>query len=224
MEILHNRDQLLTALENQFLTDLIPNEIRQYAMLVQYSPGETLIRQGSIPVNLYCLIHGRCSVHTYLSNGKRMVLSSLNAPCLIGEIELLEMCDTTFSVKVLEKSILLAFPLSLCRSTLINDNRFLRKLCILIADKEKRNARRLMISGGFPLEYRLAEFILNNCEEDDLKLKKIEIAETLGVSYRHLEKVMSDFVSGGYLRKEKLIYSLEDRPKLESLAAHLSID
>ena len=92
----------------------------------------------------------------------------------------------------------------------------------IIADKERSNSKKLMHAGGFPLENRLADFILRNSNGRIFTIKKVEIAETLGVSYRHLEKVMSDFVNTGYLKKERLVYHIEKRDALLKLAEKLS--
>ena len=65
----------------------------------------------------------------------------------------------------------------------------------MIARKEGNNARRLIYSSGFPLDIRLADFILNNSEGKIFRIKKVEIAEILGASYRHIETLMADFVN-----------------------------
>ena len=56
-----------------------------------------------------------------------------------------------------------------------------------------------------------------------ITLKKTIIAESLGVSYRHLEKVMNDFVLEGILKKERLVYTIIDKKALLDKAAVLDI-
>ena len=143
-----------------------------------------------------------------------MILSSPEAPCLLGEMEIFDMSPTNFSVEALEYSTVIALPLREVRDILLESNRFLRKLCLIIADKERSNSKKLMHAGGFPLENRLADSILRNSNGRIFTIKKVEIAETLSVSYRHLEKVMSDFVNAGYLKKERLVYHIERRDAL----------
>ena len=208
-------------MKNRGFNELIPQAVQPFCSVVRYEAGETIVEQGEEPVNLFYMVQGRCSIHTYLSNGKKIILNNASAPCLIGEIELLELGNASFSVIALEKSVLIVMPLSLCRETLINDNNFLRKLCALISRKETANARKLIHVSGFPLENRLADFILNNSEGNCFRIKKVEVAESLGVSYRHLEKVMSDFVEKKYLRKEKLEYHIINRKEIISLADRL---
>ena len=223
MEKTKDRNALNREYETEFLKDLIPDEARPYGKLRKYSSGELLIEQGEEPENLFCLVRGRCCIHMYLSNGRKMILSSPEAPCLLGEMEIFDMSPTNFSVEALEDSTVIALPLKDVRDILLENNRFLRQLCLIIADKERSNSKKLMHAGGFPLENRLAGFILANSSGIVFRIKKVEIAETLGVSYRHLEKVMSDFVAAGYLRKEKLTYYIEDADALIGLADKLRV-
>jgi CRP-like cAMP-binding protein len=111
----------------------------------------------------------------------------------------------------------------LARSELLEDAPFLLRLCETLADKERENAIRLSQVSGFPLAHRLAGFLLSNQQNGRVALKKTVIAESLGVSYRHLEKVMGDFVREGILDKNGRIYEIRGRERLEELAASLRI-
>lgn len=79
----------------------------------------------------------------------------------------------------------------------------------------------LVRSFAYPFENSLAKFILDHCQEDYFLIKKVEIAESLGVSYRHVETVMSNFVEKKYLCKQKLIYTITDKEALLHLAKEL---
>lgn len=211
---------------NDYLNDkgfreLFPEAVLSYAYVTKKETGESFVYQGEKIHNLYYLLKGRCSVHTFLSNGKKMILSNVSAPALIGEIELLDLDNASFSVKTLEECTMIVCPLAQCRDILLNDNKFLRKLCSMIARKEGNNARRLIYSSGFPLDIRLADFILNNSEGKVFRIKKVEIAEILGASYRHIETLMSDFVKKGLLKKEKLTYYINNERILRQMADQL---
>ena len=56
-----------------------------------------------------------------------------------------------------------------------------------------------------------------------VNIRKTIIAESLGVSYRHLEKVMSDMVEEGLLDKEGKKYKIVKRKEMEKLAEALHI-
>ena len=209
-------------LNNKSFSDLFPKQVLSYAYVCECEAGENLVRQGQQIYDLYYLVEGRCSIHTFLSNGKKMTLSNVNAPALIGEIELLDLRNATFSVRTLEDSVLIVCPLNPCRDILLSDNRFLRKLCASIIRKEEYSAFKAIHSSGFPLKIRIADFILDNREGNLFRMKKVQIADLLGASYRHVETIMSALVNEGYLGKEKLIYRIIDEKRLAELAEPIS--
>ena len=190
--------------------------------LFSCAEGETFIRQGDPPDYLFFLAEGKCRVTAVSESGKLSVVNTLEAPCLVGEIELIT-GDRSFSVEAMEPCLLLALPVELARSELLEDAPFLLRLCETLADKERENAIRFSQLSGFPLTHRLAGFLLSNQQNGRVALKKTVIAESLGVSYRHLEKVMGDFVREGILDKNGRTYEIRGRERLEELAASLRI-
>lgn len=201
------------------LRELFPEKIIEAMELCSFKADETIISQDEHLDYLYYVLEGRVLVHTYLANGKNIILSSSSAPLLLGEIELLDGISATMSVKAV--SDLLAFRLELVgnKQMLLDDNRFLRKLCSLLAAKEASSARRLIYSSGFALKNRLAGFILRNSVNGTFGIRKVEAAGTLGVSYRHLSLMMARFVKEGLLTKNRLKYRIADEKGLRKLAS-----
>lgn len=202
--------------------DYFSKELWAYTQLVEYKAGEYVLEQEAASQFLYLMVEGRCSVRVLLANGKMVILRTLKAPSLIGEIELVEELPS-FSVQALERCRMLAIPLDVCRSRLLGDPYFLRRVCSDLVKKERIEALKLIHSFGYPLENRLAHFILENRQENLFLIKKVHIAESLGVSYRHVEKVMNDFVVKGYLAKHRLVYEITDERRLLALSKDLEI-
>ncbi len=180
------------------------------------------MRQGDEATVLYFLVEGRCRAMSVNQDGKVFVLNIINAPSLVGEIELITE-DDSFSVETIDRSLLIALPFETCREKLLKDSTFLLRLCELLTEKEREHALKLAQVSSFPLENRLASFILDNSFHDRLSLRKTVIAESLGVSYRHLEKVMKDLVEDGILAKERFVYTIIDRHRLIEKASVLDL-
>ena len=70
---------------------------------------------------------------------------------------------------------------------------------------------------------RLARFILDNSDGKTLSIRKVTIAESLGISYRHLEKLMNDLCTQKILEKIKLRYKIIDIKRLEELSSKLDV-
>lgn len=203
-------------------TEYFSDYIRSYAKIVEFEAGEYVFLQDERPKCLYLMLQGRCSVRMHLANGKCIILHTMDAPCLIGEMELIREVPS-FTVQTLEKCRMLSMSLRECRTYLLNDARFLKRLCYDLIGKERMNAASLIHAFGYPLENRLAKFILDNRQGNQFLIKKVHIAESLGVSYRHMGKVMRDFVNEGYLLKNKLVYTILNEKALIALAKELEL-
>lgn len=218
-----NDNKLLETITNKpdFLSFFSKDKYSDF-IFFKCDSSETILRQSEKSDYLFYLYSGKCKVIAYTENGKAIIINNLTAPCLIGEIELINK-DNPFTVETIEESILLALPLNKYRDTLLHDSNFLFHLCSSLAQKERKTVIAYTHSVSYPLENRLAHFILDYAQEDVFKIKKVVIAESLGVSYRHLETVMSNLVKQGILRKEKLTYYIKDRDRLSTLAKAMEL-
>ena len=223
MRIIENSALLGRYLDAEPYINYFREYLHPYTRIFEYEPGEIVLEQDAPPTYLFLMVFGRCCVRVLLANGKSVILQTLRAPCLIGEMELLRKVPS-FTVQALERSRMLAIPLNPCGSYLLEDAYFLRHLCADLICKERVEAYTLLHSFAYPTENRLAKFILDNRQGNDFYIKKVLVAESLGVSYRHIEKVMSDFVDRHYLSKQKLVYTIQNERALTDLAQELSAD
>ncbi len=222
MEKIYDQNTISRYLNTKGYRNYFSEEFDQDAFIIRTGPNETLINQGDEAVNLYYLIEGKCRVKTINQEGKSFILNTIIAPALVGEIELITE-DVSFSVETIDRCILIVLPFASCREKLLNDHRFLLRLCELLTEKEREHALKLVQYTSYPLENRLSAFILENTLNDKLSIKKTVIAESLGVSYRHLETLMKDFTEKEILRKDRLVYTIIDKEELMKKAEVLDI-
>ena len=220
MKIIHDQALLQKLITSQPYTSYFGKQYHAETRILEYQAGETIVHQEQPSAYLHLMISGRCSVSTDLSNGKTVILHALTAPALIGEMEILRDVSA-YHVCALEKCRMLSIPVASCKALLVNDVFFLRAVCSDIIGKERREALKLIHSFSYPLEIRLAQFILDNRQGNLFLIKKVHIAESLGVSYRHIESVMNRFVVRGILSKSGLVYTIVDKKALEDLAIQL---
>ncbi len=222
MRILTNKEMLKRYTEDPSYRELFPREVDKYCSIVIFDSEETVIRQGEEALYLYYMLKGRCKISAYMENGKEVIIKKAVAPSLLGEIELFHK-DLSLSVETLDPCTMLRFPLEDCKDILLNDRQFLLQNCIRLAIKERDTAFQLSRSISFPLQNRLADFILDNSYADIMNIPKTVIAQSLGVSYRHLEKVMNDLVEDSVLHKNGKKYRIINRKRLEELSEVLRI-
>src|SRR5690606_39201261 len=98
---------------------------------------------------------------------------------------------------------------------------FLRELTKFLSRKATFMAAKYSQSLAFPLENRLADFIIETSDDGVYKEKHITVCDFLGVSYRHLLHVLTQFCEKGYLQKEGRDYQIKQYQALYELAAVL---
>lgn len=99
-------------------------------------------------------------------------------------------------------------------------------ICKSLGNKLHRSSHNSSINLLYPLESRLAGYILKTSEETDkinFEGNLTEIAELLATSYRHLLRVLDKFCEMKYLRKNRGIYEVMDYEKLKKLSAEVYI-
>lgn len=184
--------------------------------------GEDILREGAPSDEmLYYMVEGRAKLRLSLPNGKAALLDFPKAPCFLGEMELLGVRGETLGVRALERCWLLALPVRECRERLLSDCAFLVYLCRYLGEKERRKTVALSRAQGYPLANRLAEFVLSASSGGQYRERNTDASEYLGVSYRHLQQVLGDFVRAGYLAREGRGYRVADEAALRALAREM---
>lgn len=126
------------------------------------------------------------------------------------------------------KSLLLSFcyPLNIVREKLLKDAKFLRYVCDSLGRKLQSSSNNNSINLLYPLENRLASYILAAKEEIIVDNKKAyifnekltELAELLGTSYRHLLRTINALINKGVISKENGYYKILDKKLLKTLS------
>lgn len=184
----------------------------------QFERGEWINNEGSFPQYLYYLVEGKAKVYFTQGNGKVALINFAQPGAFIGEIELLSNDYYSKGVQTMSTTTCLALPLSKCKELLLTDVVFLRYLCTFLGNKTSHITTKFTQSLAYPLENRLAEFILLSADGDVYKEKHTEVCDYLGVSYRHLLHVLSQFCEMGLLKKEGRSYIIVDPIALKNRA------
>ncbi len=89
MTVIHEDGLLDTAGHAFLLPEYFSFDIRPYTSVVRFDSAEHILHEGEIPAFLYYLVDGRAKLFLSHENGRVSLINFLNAPCLIGEMELL---------------------------------------------------------------------------------------------------------------------------------------
>lgn len=205
-------------LEQHSISHLFSFPIEEFVEVREYKRDEWIIREGMRPDYLYYVIEGKAKIFVTYQNGKVSLINFINAHDYIGEMELLHEVYYTKGIQASTKTICFAIPLHHYRTSLLEDTTFLRELTKFLSVKATKMAEKYSQSLSFPLENRLADFILQTADGEVYKEKHVAVCDFLGVSYRHLLHVLVQFCDKGYLQKEGRQYRIRQTDELHRLA------
>ena len=217
MNILKN-EKRNDYLQQYSITHLFSFPIEDYIQVHEYKSGEWIIQEGTPPEYLFYVLEGKAKIYMTHQNGKVSLLDFINEFEYIGEMELLHEVYYSKGIQTSMKTICFAIPFHSCRKLMLEDAKFLRHLSIFLSNKATYMATKYSQSLAFPLENRLADFILQTADSNLYKEKHVTVCDFLGVSYRHLLHVLSQFCDKKLLKKEGHAYQIIDKAALTELA------
>ncbi len=216
MQILKNHP----SLQHNPLSHLFSFPIHEVIQLHQFERGEWIVREGTPPNYLFYVLEGTAKIYMTHQNGKISLLNFIMPFEFIGEMELLQASFYSKGVQTSTKVTCLAIPYT-CRDQILEDPLFLRHLCLFLSEKTAKMTIKYSTSLAFPLENRLAEFILQTADGDIYKEKHVTVCDYLGVSYRHLLHVLAQFCEQQILKKDGRYYRILNEEALQKLAGVL---
>lgn len=210
------------------LDSLFTKNMREHMTLYMFNKNDYICKEEEYLDNIFFLVEGKAKVSKHLENGKSLLISFYNPFTIIGDVEFIRNNTTDCSVQAIKATYCIGMNFDIVRSELIKDCKFLIKICDYLSGKLTNGSNNSSINLLYPLENRLASYIIAFSNIDNLNNKKFifeenysEIAELLGTSYRHLNRTLSKFCSDKILKRHKKEFLIEDLDKLLYLAGDL---
>lgn len=204
--------------EHFVIKDIFSFDICSDIEVHSFDAGEDILMENERPFWLYYLVKGRAKLYLTHDNGRITLINFLAAPCFIGEMELLDENKRSDGVKAITECVCFAIPVRQYKDKLLQDTKFLRYLCCFLSEKAIGNTANYSRNQAFPLRNRLASFILETSVNGIYREQHTEVAEYLGVTYRHLLYVISEFVQNGLLVKTNSGYLITDIKALRNIS------
>ena len=194
-------------------------DIRPYIQLYYFKKGTALYRENGTVDCLYFVMSGQVSVSLTQKNGRTSTVELVPGQGVLGELELVGAQCGPQEACAMTDVWCLGFPLKQCREKLLGDALFLKHLCQLMGHKLIANRDVFTACQAYPLKNRLAAYLLLVIPKGaPLSQPLTGVARYLGVTYRHLLRVMGDLQKQGLLQKQADGYRISDRPALQKLA------
>lgn len=221
-------DKITYYTEKYSLNDMFTDNMRMYMKLWKFNKGEHICRSYENITKLYFLVSGRAKVYTILSNGKQLLLNFNNPLELIGDLECINLNKFHCNIQAIQETHCISIDLDIIKEYLMDDGKFLRYIISSLGKKLIQNTNHNSINLLYPLENRLASYILATSVNDEGEETEIihdcnltEISELLGTSYRHLLRTLNKFIEKGAIEKKNANYEIAKRDILKGLAGDL---
>ena len=111
MEKIYNAQLKELYINKYKLNDIFTDDMSGYMELVSFKKGEYICNENEKMEYLFFLVKGKGKVYVILKNGKSLLLSFCYPLTVIGDIEIVNNCDTSSNIQALEDSYCIALPL-----------------------------------------------------------------------------------------------------------------
>ncbi|MEG0254607.1 MAG: cyclic nucleotide-binding domain-containing protein [Vagococcus sp.] len=183
-------------------------EILNHSHILTFDNGEFITKEGGHLNHLYFIIKGRAKVVATQDNGKRIILQFLAVDDLIGDLTVIQAEDEIKDVIAMGKTICLGIPIKIVEEMLITNNDFLFYLSHYIGTKLLLRMDHFKEQQTQEVKVRLAKLLIEIAVNDEYHEKHTEIAEYLGVSYRHFMHTFKQLKDEGMVEKKSNHYMI----------------
>lgn len=200
------------------LDQVFPAAYLNQLQKVTFQKGDYICTQGQAITELTYILSGRVKIVRSLSNGKEHILEMLHQPQLLGDVELMTNQLAGSSVIALEDVQAVQLPLN-DKESLLEDPVFLYQIGRNLAMALHKQGITASRNVSYPVRERLATHILSIEEEGNFQLSPSILAASFGTSYRHVQRVIKQFIDQGIIEKVAFkTYGILQRQTLETLA------
>lgn len=181
-----------------------------------YTFGERILTEGHPNRFLFLVTNGRAKVGVSARNGKDLILCFYQSSGLIGDVEYFSGSETgSTTVTALENLRCVLIPIAENKAYLDGNLAFTRAAVAELAGKLMQRGNSVIENTLYTAEMRLCRYILDASEDNRFREVMTDVAYSVGVSYRHLYRMMGALCREGILQKDRTGYRILDRERLQ---------
>jgi CRP/FNR family putative post-exponential-phase nitrogen-starvation transcriptional regulator len=196
--------------------------LKPYAQVRGYPGGTTLIEKGEPMTHLRIIQQGKAKMVVYTSEAKELLLFFTREYEVLGDLEFFAPGVCTVTVKTVTDCELLEVELGVVQQLVADNPHLLRLLGSLVAFKLRRANNKQSVNILYPLRERLASYLtclVSGSEREDLSSDSLgDLADLLGSSYRHLNRVITQLCEEAILKRTPWGIAVIDWPRLKRIA------
>ncbi len=193
--------------------------MQEAAVLYRFAAGEYIIRNGTLPENLYFLLEGEVIFFAAAESGKKVPLGGTRRFSIFGEASALWRMKPMSDVQAISNCYCFGIPLRTYRSKLLQDLTFMQYVSRTLAARLAFQNDNIVSALAGTYDKKVAAFFIQNSQNNQLIPTLKQSAGQIGISYRHLLRILKKFMAKGLLCKNKRSYIILDYKQLYKAAS-----
>ncbi|MGU3354586.1 Crp/Fnr family transcriptional regulator [Bacillus sp. M5A3_1b] len=219
-------DLIIHYLKTNKMLEIFSEIDTAYFQVNHFEKGELICNIDDAMDRLYFVVKGKVKVYTITPEGKKLILRFINPLAVVGDIELIQDSKAHHVVEACSDVIAISISHAVIRSKLLHDPIFMNFLLENIANTLKISTRFTALNLLYPVELRVASYLLSISTDSngtmykkDLDATSISsIADFIGVSYRHVIRVLQKFSKEKLIEKRNGVIVIKDFFKMKEVA------
>lgn len=222
-----NHSRIAKYVKSHRLDAIFGEETIKDMKLLTCGKGQAICAAGDRLDHLYLLVKGKIKVYTLLPNGKSVLLRFNEPLAIIGDMELMTGYPVRCTVESVGESLFIAIKADVLRERAFDDPRFLTYIIKGLSHKLYTASNASSLNLLYPVENRLASYLLSISPEaciqpalEEMRTEKLtDLAELLGTSYRHLNRVITKLEKEDVIARKRGIIVIRDAQRMKELAS-----
>jgi CRP-like cAMP-binding protein len=212
------------------INDFFSIDMYEYMELHSFDKGSHLVKTDEPIDYFYFFVQGKVKIYTVLKNGKSLLFRLHKPMVIIGDVEFIDYDTANSNIEAITECLCIGISMNNIRKYAVHDQTFLKCMCTSLGKKFISSSIASSINILYPLENRLASYLLaiasensnlSNLDGGITTDKFTELSDLLGTSYRHLIRTINKLCDDKIIKKEKNSITILDIDAIEKLAGDL---
>lgn len=181
----------------------------------RFNSGETIFSQGVEYKFIMIVVSGKAKVCTSAPSGKDLVLAYYLSSGLIGDVELMSNTKyATASVITLSPFECIVVPFHDDQDSIFKNLTFMVALAKSLSENLINSSHNYTSNALYSGEQRLCTYIIQGSYKNYFFDNLTDVAATIGISYRHLLRLLNKLCDDQILKRETRKFQILDMPEL----------
>ncbi|MDM5193664.1 Crp/Fnr family transcriptional regulator [Bacillus hominis] len=219
-------DLIIQYLKAYNMLEIFSGISTDYFQVNHFEKGKLICNIDDEMDRLYFVVKGKVKVYTITPEGKKLILRFINPLAIVGDIELIQNSKAHNVVEACSDVVAISISNTVMRNKLLHDPIFINFLLENIANTLKISTRFTALNLLYSVEVRVASYLLSistdsngNMYKEDLDATSVSsIADFVGVSYRHVIRVLQKFYKEKLIEKDNGVIVIKDLSGMKEVA------